>query len=288
MKYLTIFGVSLGMLFQVMNGQPVDIMVRNINQYELREDGTPSEQWFTCIQQTYDKNNHLVLERFFDKIAKKQESFTWYYYDTTGRLKSKETYHIDRNPKALKQILYNDAGDTVKIVEYSGNQGEVAKVSEKSFIYSASGQLLQTRTQLTTGKVIENAKFIYKKGLKSPARINVVNNSDSPYKEKVTMVYHDSTGLLYTLVRQMTVGKQKEKFQFTVTYNIKGKPVEERTEAAGKLLKRRIYEYAADVELIKYYDQDGDGKKTGLYMIETYFHKANLDAKSYFENQEGF
>ncbi len=102
--------------------QPVDIMVKNIYCHEILDDGTQTENKYTCIQKTYDNNNHLVLERFYDNKVRKQVGYRWYFYNAGGRVKSIENYNMDQLPEKLIQIEYGDSGDTLKITEYAGSQ----------------------------------------------------------------------------------------------------------------------------------------------------------------------
>ena len=283
MKYPALILLMAAAYFQSVSCQPVNIMVKNINKNEILDDGSQSGNWFTYIQQTYDDKNRLVLERFYDGKAKIQDSYTWYYYNDEGRLKSVENYGIDKNPRMLKQIKYNGSGDTLKIIVFSGIQGSFKKVSEKTFAYSTSGQLIQSKTLAPDNSLIETTKYSFRSGSKVPAKISIVNNSASPFKEKIAIEYNDSSKMPQSLVKQINQTAIRNKQKINISYNKKGKPLEERYQAGSQLIKRKVYEYSSGVELKKYFEEDGKGKLTELYTIETYFHKANLDVRSFFE-----
>jgi hypothetical protein len=263
--------------------QPVDIMVKNIFSHEILDDGTQTGNKFTCIQKTFDNNNHLVLERFYDNKVRGQVGYRWYFYNAGGRVKSIENFNMDQLPEKLIQIVYDDSGDTLKITEYKGSNGNVIKNSEKKYYYLSSGHLRQTQTVNASDKLIETAKFSYKAGLKFPGKISISNKSASPFKEKVTYVYDNATGLPQSSVRQVNDLQSKTRYSVMVSYNSKGNPVEELYVATGKPYKKKVYKYAADIELEEYHEEDGGGRMTALFTVETYFHKANLDRKSYFE-----
>jgi len=179
--------------------------------------------------------------------------------------------------------VYGDSGDTLKITEYAGSKDTVTKTSEKKYYYSSSGRLKQTKTVTASDKLIETVKFSYKSGLKSPDKITKSNKSASPFKEKVTFVYAGKTGLPQSAVRQINDLQSNTRYSVMVSYNNRGNPVEELYMAADKPYKKKVYKYAADIELEKYHEEDGKGKMTALYTVETYFNKANLNRKSYFE-----
>jgi hypothetical protein len=263
--------------------QPVNIMVKNIYCHEILDNGTETENKYPCIQKTYDNKNRLVLERFYDNKVRGQVGFRWFYYDTEGRVESIEHYNMDQLPEKLIQIVYGDSGDTLKITEYAGSKDTITKTSEKKYYYSSSGRLKQTKTITTADKLIETVKFSYKSGLKSPVKITKSNKSASPFKEKMTFVYADSTGLPQSAVRQVNDLQSKTRYSVMVSYNRKGNPVEELYTTAGKPYKKKVYKYAADIELEKYHEEDGEGKMTALFTVETYFNKANLNRKSYFK-----
>ncbi len=90
-------------------------------------------------------------------------------------------------------------------------------------------------------------------------------------------------GLPQSAVMQVNDLQTKTSYSVMVSYNSRGNPVEELYMAAGKPYKKKVYKYAADVELEKYHEEDGKGKMTALFTVETYFNKANLNRKSYFE-----
>ncbi len=283
MKYPALILLIVAAYIQSVSCQPVNIMVKNINKNEILDDGSQSGNWFTYIQQTYDDKNRLVLERFYDGKAKIQDSYTWYYYNNEGRLKSVENYAMDKNPRMLKQIEYNGSGDTLKISVFSGIQGSVKKVSEKTFVYSTSGQLIQSKTLAPDNSLIETTKYSFRSGSNVPAKISIVNHSASPYKEKIAIEYNDSSKMPQSLVKQINQTAIRNKQKINISYNKRGKPLEERYQAGSQFIKRKGYEYSSDVELKKYFEEDGKGKMTELYTIETYFHKANLDTRSFFE-----
>jgi hypothetical protein len=263
--------------------QPVDIMVKNIYCHEILNDGTETGNKYVCIQKTYDNNNRIVLERYYDDKVRGQVGFRWYFYDTEGRVKSIEYYNMENLPQTLIQVSYNGSGDTLKINEYVGSKDTVTKTSEKKYYYSSSGKLIQTKTVTTSNKMIETVKFSYKSGLKSPDKITKSNKSASPFKEKVTFVYAGKIGLPQSAVRLINDLQSNTRYSVVVSYNSRGNPVEELYMAADKPYKKKVYKYASDIELEKYHEEDGKGKMTALYTVETYFNKANLNRKSYFE-----
>jgi len=263
--------------------QPVDIMVKNIYCHEILDNGKQTENKYVSVQKTFDDNNRLVLERFYDTIVQGQVGYRWYFYNDGGRVKSIENYNMDQMPEKLIQVLYGNSGDTLKITEYAGSKDTVSKISEKKYYYSSSGQLKQIKTVATSDKVIEKVKYSYKSGPKSPARMIVSNKSASPFKEKVTFVYADTTGLPQSAVRQVNDLKSKTRYSVMVSYNSRGNPVEELYVSGGKTYKRKVYKYAADIDLEEYHEEDGKGKRISLFTVETYFHKANLNRKSYFD-----
>ncbi len=263
--------------------QPVDIMVKNVFYHEVLENGTQTGNKYISIQKTYDNSNRLVLERFYSDTAKRQVGYRWYFYDDRGRVKSIEDYSMDRRPVQLIQVLYNEKGDTLKIINHAGNRDGITKTSEKSFVYAPSGLLRQTRTLSPSGNVIETAKYTYKRGIKSPVKKTVTNHSAFPFREKATYACNDSTGLPMSAVRQVRDLKSGSRYTVSVSYNSRGNATEELYVEAGKPFRKKCFEYAAGLELEKYYEEDGSGKLTLLTTIETYWHKANLNMKSYFE-----
>jgi len=283
MKPFFAFAVScLVMLFKPVC-QPVDIMVKNVFCHEVLENGTQSGNKYISIQKTYDSSNHLVLERFYSDTAKQQVGYRWYFYNDRGRVKSIENYSMDSRPIELTQVLYNDRGDTLKIIQHAGKGNGITKTSEKSFIYAPSGLLAQTRTISPAGSVIETIKYTYKKGIISPAKMSVTNRLASPYREKVSYAFYDSTGLPKSAARQVRNLKTGSRYTVLVSYNSRGNATEELFVEAGKPFRKKCFEYASGLELEKYYEEDGSGKLIALTTIETYWHKANLNMKSYFE-----
>ena len=262
--------------------QPADIMVKNIYCHEIL-DGKETGNKYVCVQKTYDNNNRLVLERFYDDKVREQVGYRWYFYNSQGKIKSVENFNMNQLPERLIQVLYGESGDTMKIIEYAGGKEAINKTSEKYFYYSSSGQLKQTRTVTSSNNPIETVKYSYKSGLKSPVKASISNKSAVPFKEKATFVYVDSTGLPISAVRQMNDLQNKNRYKITVSYNRKGKPIEELYVSDNRPFKKKIYKYAAEIELENCREEDGMGKLTALYTVETYFHKANIDRKSYFE-----
>jgi hypothetical protein len=261
MKYLFSCLLFLIYFLPVASGQFTDIMVRNTISYEIRNGDTLH---FTCNQKTYDNNNRLVLERFYDGKAQKQEGFTWYFYNPDNKMKSVEGYDMDKNPKVLKQIQYTKSGDTLKIIAYTGGKDTLVKTSEKKYIYSSRGLLKQTKTLSENKKSIERAKYYYKSGTKLPVKITVSNESETPFKETVNIEYNAETGLPVTTVKNIELIKDKTIYTTVVSYNSKGFPLEEKVLVSGKLIKKKTFEYAAGIELVKYVEEDGNGKVTRL------------------------
>jgi hypothetical protein len=281
MKYLFSCLLFVIYLLPAASGQITDIMVRNTISHEIRNADTLH---FTCNQKTYDNNNRLVLERHFDGKAQKQDGFTWYFYNPDNKMKSVEGYNMDKNPKVLKQIQYTKSGDTLKIIVYTGGKDTVIKTSEKNYIYSSKGVLKQTKTLSANNKSIERAKYYYNSGIKSPVKIVVSNKSETPFKESMNIEYNAETGLPKTSVKNIEMINDKTIYTNVVSYNSKGFPLEEKVLVSGKLIKKKTFDYAADIELVKYVEEDGNGKVTGWYTVDTYFHKADLSViKSYFE-----
>ena len=283
MKIIGLCSCFLGLNFPILLCQPVDIMVIETRTFEILDDGTQTGNWFISDQKTFDDHNHLVLERYFDGRAKKLDSYTWFFYDQEGKMKSIENYDAESEPRYLKQIFYTSSGDTSKIIEYAGGQQGVTRTAEKSFSYSPEGRLVQTKRLSPDKNLLESAKYHYKKGSKAPARITITHSTVTPYIEKVSIIYNDSTGLPRLAVKQVNQKAAGKRYTVLVFYNIKGNPIEEKYMAGNNLLKRKHYEYAADVQLEKYMEEDGNGRLIALFTINTYWHKANLTGKSYFE-----
>lgn len=283
MRNLILVSIITWIAFQGLNSQPVDIMVKNTLKHEIKEDGTLSGNYFTCDQKTYVNNNQLTLERYYNDKIRMQDGYTWYFYDGTGRLKSVESYDIDGKPRILKQIQYKETADTLKITEYTGSSDTVKKSSEKVYYYNAAGQLTLIKTFSPESELIESTKNSYKSGIQQPVKTIIINKSANPWKAIIKTAFNDTTGQPLRTVKQVNQYGIKKRFTVMIAYNIKGKPVEEKYMTEGKVLTCRKSEYAADIELVRFYDEDGSGKMTGLYTVETYWHKANLNARSYFE-----
>jgi len=283
MRFILLVSLLTWIISPGLSGQPVDIMVKNTLKHEILEDGTPSGNKFTCNQKTYVSNNRLTLERHFNDKIRMQDGYTWYFYDAAGRLKSVENYDIEGKPSMLKQILYNESGDTLKVIEYAGSSDTVKKSSEKVYYYNAPGQIAQIKTFTPDNELIESIKNSFKKSFKQPVKTTILNRSANPWKATVKTSFNDTTGLPQHAVMQVNQTSAKSRYTVMITYNIKGNPVEEKYLAASKVFKCKKSEYAANIELVKFFEEDGSGKMTGLYTIDTYWHKANLNAKSYFE-----
>jgi hypothetical protein len=275
--------LCLWIVSTVASGQPVDIMVKNTFSHEILQDGTPSGNKFVCNQKTFINNSRLILERLYNVKIPMQDGYVWYFYDSAGRLKSVENYDIDGKPKMLRQILYNESGDTLKIIEYTGSADTVLKTAAKTFYYNSSKLLTQTRTLTPDNKLIERARNSFNQHSRLPAKTSVVNNSTAPYKGNMKTWFNDTTGLPRYAEKQVRQTGTNTSYRIIITYNVKGNPVEEKYLASGKLFKIKKYEYAADIELVKSLEEDDNGRITALYTIETYWHKANLNPKSYFE-----
>ncbi len=288
MKYLILLFIFIVGVKTTIISQQAEILVKNIFKHEIDDNGEISDSSRVVVKQkTYNKNNQLILERFYDKDVEGQTDFTLYTYDSLGRTKSIENYNIDKKPVLLKRIEYTEDNDTIKILEFAGINDTIDLVAERIYFYDETNTLKQKKVISSTGEIIEKTDYFYKKAINNKLVKMIIENysTTQPFYQKVFLYYDHLTEL--PIKKKIITKRNGTKTLKTIyySYNNKNKVVEKKVFFGKKLDKKTVYNYSGDIELDYLYEEDGNGNKISFFKQTYYWHKVSfLNIKSYFEN----
>jgi len=255
----------------------IELLVWNTYKHEIINDSITKNK-FTVNQKTYDSNNSLIVERIFDENTHNQIYYINYFYDSLKRIKSIEKYSInDNKPLELEKIIYNNKGDTNKIIYFCSINGKIMPCKEKIFEYKNNKLYSRKVVDLNLNKTICFEKITY---LKNEIPYKISGIIYYPTKQKYELIYdiNDNNILNKTIFK-----KNSEKI--ITFYNLKNKPIKIEYYNNNVLNKIKLFNYEGEIELKNISEYDRNNKLQKYYSLEYYYHKiTNLNLKSYFDN----
>lgn len=232
-------------LSSILSAQADSIIAENIFKYELKN-GRATRNRKIIKQNTYDLNNTLIRQVYYDSVRNIDRSILIFY--NGDLLISKETYGSDFTIDSVKRFDYDDNQHRVKENLYAiGKDGSVKKNSWIKYVYdndrlteritySGKNKWVIKTTYQKEGNV-KIAKSIYKKGTDPKGVkeqiIEDTYNGDKPSHSKITTNYFDKS-----------VSTTQIKFEYD-TIHFKPKSIKLLTDD-DSLIKEIVYQYYPD------------------------------------------
>lgn len=264
----------------------INIFVDNTYKHQIRGDSLTGEKTIVN-QKTFDvKGTKLLFEINYDPVTTLETGIIAYFYDSIGRMISKEIQTVDRMPVKLYRITYNENNDTSEIAVFTPKEDTVALSGIRQYFYDDLNRLTNVKCVDPRGNLSGEKIIKYGKNKSYPASSKIISYVPAKCTQKNVYDFIDSTRLIRKI--KITDGCNQtgfKKYGIKYDYNPKNKITSEiKLEKNGKVISKRIYTYTNDIDLSTFYDIDENNKITAFYSRTFFWHKVSyINVKSYFE-----
>lgn len=264
----------------------ISIFVDNTYKHQIRGDSLTGEKTIVN-QKTFDvKGTRLLFEINYDPVTTLETGIIAYFYDSLGRMISKEIQTVDRMPVKLYRIIYNEKSDTSEITVFTSKEDTVALSETRQYYYDDLKRLTNVKCIDPRGNLSGEKIIKYRKNNTYPASSKRISYIPGNCIQKYVYDFIDSTGMIKKV--KITDGcnqKDLKKYSIKYDFNPKNKITSEiKLTKNGKVLSKRIYTYTNDVDLSTFYDVNENNKITAFYSRTFFWHKVSyINVKSYFE-----